>query len=74
LNTVKKYLFFFLLLLTAILSGCATEFSGAAKTLAGQLEQLPIGSLHNPIIDSDISLSEALRKKARLSLKKGKGL
>jgi len=54
----KKYLFFLLLFLTAILFGCVT----VERTPAGQAEQSPSGSLKNPIIDSDISLSEALRK------------
>jgi len=40
------------------------EFSGAGRTPAGQVEQSPAGSLQNPIIDSDISLSEALRKES----------
>ena len=55
-----KYLFFFLLFLTAILSGCAT----GNRTPAGQVDQSLAGSLQNPIIDSNISLSEALRKES----------
>ena len=70
MNTAKKYLFFFLLFLTAVLSGCATEFSGEGRTSPGQLVQPPAGSLQNPIIDSDISLSEALRKEAPSEFKK----
>ena len=57
-----KYLIFFILFLTVILSGCATEIGSAGRVPIGQTEQSPAGSLQNPIIDSDISLSEALRK------------
>ncbi|MFA5276631.1 MAG: M15 family metallopeptidase [Candidatus Omnitrophota bacterium] len=53
----RKYLLFFFLFLTVVLSGCAT-----IREPAGQIEQPPVGSLQNPIIDSNISLSEALRK------------
>ena len=60
----KKYLFFFILFLTVALSGCSTEFSGVGKIPAGYVNQSSVGSLHNPIIDSDISLSEALRKES----------
>lgn len=49
----KKYPVFFLLFLTAVFSGCATIETG-------RLEQA--GTLQNPIIDSNITLSEALRK------------
>ena len=59
-----KYLFFLFLFLTAILYGCATEIGGTGRAPVGQTEQSPAGSLHNPIIDSDISLSEALRKES----------
>ncbi|MBU1911947.1 MAG: M15 family metallopeptidase [Candidatus Omnitrophica bacterium] len=70
----KKYLFFFLLFLTAILSGCATRFGGVGRTPVGQTEQSPTGSLQNPIIDSDISLSEALRKESPPEFKEGQRL
>ncbi|MDP2928420.1 MAG: M15 family metallopeptidase [Candidatus Omnitrophota bacterium] len=56
MNTAKKYLFFFLLFLIAVLFGCAIEIRGVGRT--------PAGSLQNPIIDSDISLTEALRKES----------
>ncbi len=58
----KKYLFFFILFLIAILSGCATGPIGASK--------MPVGSLKNPIVDSNISLSEALKKYAPPEFKK----
>jgi len=61
LNTAKKYLFF--LFLTAALSGCATQFSGVGITPAGQLNQ-PIGTIENPIVDSNTTLSAALKKYA----------
>jgi hypothetical protein len=48
----KKY--FFILILSLILPGCAT----------GQLKGARLGSILNPIIDSNITLSEALRKPA----------
>lgn len=47
-----------------ILSGCATEYSGVGVTRVEINEQLPAGSLGNPIVDSNISLNEALRKEA----------
>jgi hypothetical protein len=74
LNTAKKQLFFFILFLTAALSGCTTEFSGVGRTLPGGPEQAPTGSLQNPIIDSNISLPEALRKKSPPKFKKRQGL
>ncbi len=66
----KKYLSFFLLFLTAVLSGCATEFNGEGRASSGQLMQSPAGSLQNPSIDSNISLAEALRKDASPEFKK----
>jgi uncharacterized protein YceK len=48
----KKY--FFVLILTLVLSGCAT-----VQLIEGQP-----GSIQNPIIDSNITLEEALRKPA----------
>jgi peptidoglycan L-alanyl-D-glutamate endopeptidase CwlK len=49
----KRYLFFFLLFLVAALCGCVARLSGVS---------MPYGSLRNPIIDSDITLAQALRK------------
>jgi len=60
---LRKYLFFFLLFLTAVLSGCVSEFSAPGKTPAGYLKQ-PIGTIENPIVDSNTTLSEALKKYA----------
>jgi len=60
----KKYPFIFFLFLSVVLSGCTTEFRGAETIPSGQITQSPIGTLQNPIIDSDISLAEALRKDA----------
>jgi len=51
-----------MIFLIVVLSGCATEFSSVARA--------PVGSLQNPIIDSDISLSEALRKDSPPEFKK----
>lgn len=61
---LKKYLFFYLLFFAAILSGCATKLSGPTSAPAGQLAQSPLGYLENPIIDSSMSLAEALRKES----------
>lgn len=60
----NKYLIFFLFLSAAFFPGCATEIGSAGRTLSGQLGKSPMGSFKNPIIDSDISLSEALKKEA----------
>jgi hypothetical protein len=64
LNLRKKDFSFFLLFLTVVLSGCATHLRGTGTTPAGKFEQLPTGSLQDPIIDSAISLFEALKKEA----------
>lgn len=59
---MKKYIFFILFVAT-VLSGCVRSAVVRGKV------QAPIGSLENPIIDSDISLSEALRKYSPLEFK-----
>lgn len=64
MNTTKKYLFFFLLSLATALFGCATELSSVKIKPSGQLARLPAGTVEDPIIDSDISLSDALKKEA----------
>jgi hypothetical protein len=56
---VKKYLFFFFLFLTSFLSGCATVRIPVIEPLYPS-----IGTIENPIVDSNIRLSEALRKYA----------
>jgi hypothetical protein len=58
----KRYFFFFLLALTLLLSGCATV--RAPVSPARELKQPQIGTIENPIVDSNITLSEALRKYA----------
>jgi peptidoglycan LD-endopeptidase CwlK len=65
----KKYSVFIFLFLTAILSGCATWVSGVGITSSGKSEQAPAGSLQNPIIDCNITLSEALKKYAPFEFK-----
>lgn len=60
----KKYLLFSFLFLSILLSGCAAKFRAAGTMPAGQLEQPPLGTLQNPIIDSEMSLPDALRKEA----------
>ena len=79
LKTGKKYSLFFVLFLAVVLSGCAAkfraaEFRGAGIMPAAQLEQPPLGTLQNPIIDSDMSLPDALRKEAPPEFKARQGL
>jgi len=54
----KKYLFFLFFILT--LSGCLT----LEKTSTVSPERFALGTIQNPIVDSNITLSEALRKPA----------
>ncbi len=46
------------------LSGCATVVTTTVKTLVVQPEQLAIGTLENPIVDSNITLAQAFKKYA----------
>lgn len=64
---VNKYSFFLFLILISVLSGCVT----LQKAPNAGFEQLPYGSMRNPIVDSDMSLSFALRKYAPSEFKKG---
>lgn len=64
---VNKYLFFLFLILISVLSGCIT----LEKPPSVSFEQLPYGSMRNPIVDSEMSLSFALRKYAPSEFKKG---
>jgi hypothetical protein len=57
----KRYLYFILSFLALMLSGCATV-TPTGRIPPGQFVTMPLGSIQNPIIDSDITLSEALRK------------
>lgn len=66
----KKYPLFFLLFLSVVLSGCAIRLGSVERVPSGKLEQLALGSLQDPIIDSDISLSEALKKECPPEFKK----
>jgi peptidoglycan LD-endopeptidase CwlK len=59
---MRKYLYLFILFLPALLFGCATEPVKIESPAVVQTEQSPIGTLENPIIDSNMSLVEALRK------------
>ncbi|MDD2752272.1 MAG: M15 family metallopeptidase [Candidatus Omnitrophica bacterium] len=59
MKITKQYLVIFILI--ASLSGCAAPVK--------QLIQTPIGSLENPIVDSNISLEDALRKDAPAEFK-----
>lgn len=61
LNMAKKYSIFFLLFLAVILCGCAARVTA--------LGGAPAGSLQSPIIDSNISLAEALRKEGPFEFK-----
>ena len=62
---IKKYSLFFLLFLVFALSGCAT-----VSLPERRLEQAPIGTIDNPIVDSNITLNEALRKYAPPAFKR----
>jgi len=53
---LKKHFFYFFLLLVTLLSGCVTR--------PGIVELEPAGSMQNPIVDSNITLAEALKKYA----------
>jgi len=70
---VKKYSVFLFLSLTVILSGCTTIVSDVERTPSGGFKQPLAGSLQNPIIDSNITLSEALKKYAPPELKQKQG-
>lgn len=59
----------FLLFSAAVLFGCAVKFDGTPAAPVAAFKPPP-GTLQNPIIDSDISLAEALRKEAPPELKK----
>lgn len=61
---IRKYFLFLVLILT--LSGCVT----LEKPPAAGLKQMPYGSIHNPIVDSNIPLAESLRKYAPFEFKK----
>ncbi len=74
LNLLNKYLVFFLLYLIALLSGCATWISDVERAPSIKLEQPVSGSLQNPIVDSSIELSEALKKYAPPEFKEKQGL
>jgi len=63
---IKKYLFSFLLLLTVFLSGCATK--------SGIVAMAPTGTMQDPIVDSNISLADALKKYAPEDLKENQRL
>jgi len=63
-------LFFLPLCLAVLLSGCAVNLDAVGRAPAAGLERPPAGSLQNPIIDSDISLAQALRKEAPPEFKK----
>ncbi|MFA5287475.1 MAG: M15 family metallopeptidase [Candidatus Omnitrophota bacterium] len=65
---VKKYLLNFLLFTSLALSGCATV-SAPVRPI---IEPHPpvIGTISNPVVDSNITLSQALRKYAPPSLKR----
>jgi hypothetical protein len=65
---LNKYLFFFLLFLIAALCGCAAQLSGV-RMPPEQLVRLPAGTLQDPIIDSDITLAQALRKYSPLEFR-----
>lgn len=71
---LKRYLVPTILFLTVILSGCAAWISGVETAPSAKVEIPLIGSLRNPIIDSNITLAEALRKYAPPEFKEKQGL
>lgn len=64
---IKKSLLIFLLFIIVFLSGCATV-SGPVRPV--ELQPPIKGTISNPIVDSNITLSEALRKYAPARFKK----
>jgi len=58
---LNKYLFFSFISLTLLLSGCAVRKIPSAQV---QVARMPAGTIQDPIIDSHITLPEALRKYA----------
>jgi hypothetical protein len=70
----KKYLILVILFLAFILSGCVTGIKSAPKIPAEQFKPLPAGSLGNPIVDSNITLIEALKKYAPDEFKRNQKL
>ncbi len=61
-----SFLFFIILLM---LSGCSVKTGCMSAELPATKEALTVGTLENPVIDSNITLPEALRKEAPLELK-----
>jgi len=59
-----NYLLLFVSLFSVVLAGCAARPGTLEITPASALEQTPVGTLQNPVIDSNMSLAEALRKEA----------
>lgn len=59
-----KFLFLIFLSLAVVSSGCVRGFKETKTTAQIRLEQSAIGTLTNPIIDSNMSLSQALRKES----------
>lgn len=70
MDITKKYLFFFLLSSTLVLSGCVSISGRAGREPTGKMQELAVGTLENPIIDSNITLSQALRKYSPPAFKK----
>ncbi|MFA5300764.1 MAG: M15 family metallopeptidase [Lutibacter sp.] len=70
----KKCLFLVVLFFTLILSGCVAGIKSFPKISTEQFGQLPVDPLENPIVDSNITLSEALRKYAPSKFKRNQKL
>jgi len=64
LKSIDKHISFIFLILILFLSGCATELNSREIILSTQVQSKPQGTLKNPIIDSNISLAQALKKYA----------
>lgn len=66
MRKINKFLVFLIL----FLSGCATPAGNGVKVAQVLQPQVyPLGSLENPLIDSDISLSQALKKYTPIEIK-----
>lgn len=60
-SMAKRYLFFLFSIVALFLSGCA-RVTPVCRVPPVQVAPMQYGSIQNPIIDSDITLSEAVRK------------
>jgi peptidoglycan LD-endopeptidase CwlK len=71
-SMTKKYLYSIFIFLTLALAGCAgvPRAGSVGVILPAQVAPMQYGSIQNPIIDSDIALSDGLRKWAPTGIKR----